>query len=182
MKTIYLKLALSFGLITSIIGCSSKDINNPENDENFGQPKMIQEKREDITFETYGSSENLTNAEGMFIPDRIFFEFDSFQIANSQKAVLNAQIELIKKNIFEIKKVLLSGYADARGSTDYNYALGMKRAAAVQKYFKQNGLSDLSVEVISYGKDRPLVSGHSEEAYKENRASITTVCDGMNGC
>jgi len=66
-------------------------------------------------------------------------------------------------------KVRIEGHCDERGSDEYNLALGEKRAASVRTYLVKSGIEESRMEMISYGEERPLVPGHSEEAYTQNR-------------
>lgn len=66
-------------------------------------------------------------------------------------------------------RVRLEGHADERGTTEYNIALGERRANAVQSALAAQGVSPAQTSIISYGEERPAVSGSSEEAYAQNR-------------
>ena len=65
--------------------------------------------------------------------------------------------------------VIIEGHCDERGSSAYNLALGEKRALAAKAYLQSMGVAPQRMETVSYGKERPLVPGHTEEAYAANR-------------
>jgi peptidoglycan-associated lipoprotein len=65
-------------------------------------------------------------------------------------------------------EIQIQGNTDDRGSTEYNMALGQKRAQSLKNYFKANGVEN-SIETISYGKERPAVQGNNEQAWSKNR-------------
>jgi len=67
-------------------------------------------------------------------------------------------------------KVEVQGHADERGTTDYNLALGERRASAVYSYLSgAGGVSSARLKKISYGEERPLASGSAEAAWSKNR-------------
>ena len=65
--------------------------------------------------------------------------------------------------------IRVEGNADERGSTEYNLALGQKRAEAVVRALKVYGVKDSQVEAISWGKEKPKAMGHDEAAWAQNR-------------
>jgi peptidoglycan-associated lipoprotein len=65
--------------------------------------------------------------------------------------------------------VAIEGHTDERGSTEYNLALGQKRADAVRKYLSNNGVAKDRIKTTSYGKERPVDPAHNEEAWAKNR-------------
>jgi hypothetical protein len=65
--------------------------------------------------------------------------------------------------------VTVQGHCDERGSTEYNLALGERRAAAVKRYLVDLGVSSSKLRTVSYGEDRPAVPGHDESAWRYNR-------------
>ena len=71
--------------------------------------------------------------------------------------------------------VTIEGHADERGTTEYNLALGERRATAVKSYLVALGVDPARVLTISYGEERPADPGHDEEAYAQNRRAVTVV-------
>ena len=168
-------------LLVFVAACQKSDINQDEDD--FSNPQQVSEevsrsKVADSSFEAIPSAESLSN--NLFVPDRINFAFDSAAISSTQKEILDAQASFIKENISLIQKIKIAGYADQRGTIEYNYALGERRANAVKKYFVSKNISANLIEVISYGKEVVLVEGSSEEAYRQNRISKTNLCENKN--
>ena len=68
-----------------------------------------------------------------------------------------------------IRRVQIEGHTDSRGSIEYNLALGERRANAVKSYLQSLGIPAARLKTISYGKERPLVTGESEDAWSKNR-------------
>jgi peptidoglycan-associated lipoprotein len=177
---LYKGLLLS-SVLAITFACARNDIN--ETEEDFSNPKTISEEypsqyQAETSFKSLPSAESLSNS--AFIPDRIGFAFDSSDITSSQREILDAQIEFIKQNKSDIKRIVVSGYCDERGSIEYNYALGERRANSVKKYLVKNGISSSIISTVSYGKEVVLVEGSSEEAYRENRVAKVALCQNKN--
>ena len=66
-------------------------------------------------------------------------------------------------------KVEIQGHADERGTTQYNMALGQRRANKVVKYMESNGISSSRLRAVSYGEERPLAMGNDDSAWSQNR-------------
>jgi peptidoglycan-associated lipoprotein len=96
-----------------------------------------------------------------------FFGFDTSRIRKDQEAALNDNIGWLKVNTGT--KITIEGHCDERGTTEYNLALGERRAKAVKDYLVKAGIAADRISVISYGKERPFVLGHDESAWKWNR-------------
>ena len=97
----------------------------------------------------------------------IYFRYDSSEIAPEYMSVVNAHANFLASN--SGKTVTLEGNADERGSPEYNVALGEQRAKAVAKLMKLQGVSDSQLQTVSFGEEKPAVSGHDESAYQQNR-------------
>jgi len=99
--------------------------------------------------------------------DTVYFAFDSSTIPGAERTKLAHVAEWMKANPGH--SLFLAGHADKRGTPEYNRALGERRALAVREYLAGLGLPAVSLFTNSYGSDRPLVPGDSEEAYAKNR-------------
>ena len=66
-------------------------------------------------------------------------------------------------------RIRIAGNCDARGSDEYNLALGQRRAAAAKRYLSDHGVDASRIDIISYGRERPAVEGDTEDAYAKNR-------------
>jgi peptidoglycan-associated lipoprotein len=96
-----------------------------------------------------------------------FFDFDKSNIRDNQKAPLNEDVAWLKAN--NRVKITLEGHCDERGTAEYNLGLGERRAKAVKDYLVAAGIPTDRIATISYGKERPFVLGHDEDAWKWNR-------------
>jgi peptidoglycan-associated lipoprotein len=99
--------------------------------------------------------------------ERVFFGFDDFVLDGSSKQALSRNAEIMKQ-VGDLK-VEVQGHADERGGTEYNLALGERRANAVRSYMSSLGVSDTRVTPISFGEEKPLDSSHTEVAWSQNR-------------
>ena len=104
---------------------------------------------------------------------RVFFAFNSAEISEESENNLLGQ-SLYMKNHEDVK-IQIAGNCDERGSTEYNLALGAKRANAAKEVLVKDGIDAKRISTISYGKERPLVQGSGEEVWKWNRNATTTV-------
>ncbi|HEY5764974.1 MAG TPA: OmpA family protein, partial [Candidatus Deferrimicrobiaceae bacterium] len=66
-------------------------------------------------------------------------------------------------------KIQIEGHCDERGTSEYNMALGERRASAASKYLQNLGIAGSRLSTISYGEERPLDPGHNEDAWAKNR-------------
>ena len=105
--------------------------------------------------------------------DRIFFDFDQYNVDAQDQATLQSQAQWLQRN--PAVRVTLEGHADERGTRDYNIALGERRANAAKNYLASLGIDPSRINVISYGKERPAAIGSTEEAWAQNRRAVTVV-------
>jgi len=97
----------------------------------------------------------------------IYFDFDSFTIRDEFRPVIEAHAKFLLAN--QVRKVVVQGNTDERGSREYNLALGQKRAEAVRRALIALGVSDAQIEAISFGEEKPRATGTDEASLAENR-------------
>ena len=97
----------------------------------------------------------------------VMFEYDSDVIRDEFRPMLQAHAKYLADK--SGSKLLIQGNCDERGSREYNIALGQKRADAVKKLMQLLGASEIQVETVSFGKEKPKSDGHDEGAYAQNR-------------
>ncbi len=102
-----------------------------------------------------------------------YFDFDKYNLRSDAKAALEFDSRLLKDN--PNVKVLIEGHCDERGTVEYNLALGEKRARAAMDYLVSLGVDRNRLEIISYGKERPVALGHDEDAWAKNRRAKFTI-------
>ena len=118
---------------------------------------------------TAGTQEDLI----VNVGDRVFFEFDSSELTVDAQATLDAQAAWLMQ--YPDTNITVEGHADERGTSEYNLALGDKRAFSVYSYLAQAGIDTNRMEYVSWGKERPEVIGSDETAYSQNRRGVTLV-------
>ena len=97
----------------------------------------------------------------------VYFDFDSFVIKDEFKPMLEGHAKALLA--LRSKKMTIEGHTDERGGSEYNLALGQKRAEAVSKSLALLGVNEGQVEAVSFGKERPFDPGHDEAAWAKNR-------------
>jgi len=101
------------------------------------------------------------------VGNMIFFAFDSFELTPESRNVLTVKADALKK--YSLFNIVIEGHCDERGTSEYNLALGERRAKAAQQFLNQLGIADNRITIVSYGKERPLEQGHGEAAWSKNR-------------
>ncbi len=99
--------------------------------------------------------------------DTVYFEYNTADLSDSAKAVMQQNADWLRKNT--AVKVTVVGHCDARGSTEYNLALGEKRAQTARKYLVEMGVARERLGVVSYGEEQPADYGETQEAHSRNR-------------
>jgi peptidoglycan-associated lipoprotein len=97
----------------------------------------------------------------------IQFDFDSYSIRPEDRKILSRHADYLLKN--KKIKIIIEGHCDERGTTEYNLALGNRRAQEAKKFLVNSGVNSKRIETISYGMERPLDPAHNEEAWAKNR-------------
>ena len=99
--------------------------------------------------------------------DDIHFSFDQYDLSSEARNVLKQHADwLLKHDAFA---VVIEGHCDERGTTEYNLALGQRRASEAMKFLIDLGVDGKRIKTISYGKEMPLDPGHNEDAWAKNR-------------
>jgi peptidoglycan-associated lipoprotein len=101
------------------------------------------------------------------IPRVVYFDFDSFVVKDEFRPTIDANAKVLSGD--RKRKVAVEGHTDERGGSEYNLALGQKRAEAVAKSLTLLGADDKQVEAVSFGKERPAAQGNDEAAWAKNR-------------
>ncbi|MGY3803687.1 OmpA family protein [Pigmentibacter ruber] len=143
----------AFSLAVVTVGCNSTKKAEPAE-----KPKPVEVAAEPA------AQVKTENPESNF--KTIYFDFNKFDIRGDQKEAAMQIAEALKAspNI----QIQIQGNTDDRGSTEYNMSLGARRAETLKNFLIANGVQN-TIETISYGKERPVVQGQSEEAWAKNR-------------
>jgi peptidoglycan-associated lipoprotein len=97
----------------------------------------------------------------------IYFDFDSYVVKPEFQSVIEAHAKYLNAN--KSRKMAIEGHTDERGGREYNLALGQKRAESVRRALGLLGVTDSQVEAVSFGKEKPVVSGFDEASMAKNR-------------
>jgi peptidoglycan-associated lipoprotein len=96
-----------------------------------------------------------------------YFDYDKADIRADAHDALSATAQFLRTN--PQVKVVLEGHCDERGSTEYNLALGDRRASAAKNFLVSLGISGDRVETVSYGKEKPFCTASTEDCWQQNR-------------
>ena len=112
------------------------------------------------------------------VGDRIYFDYDKFDVRADAQPVLTAQAAWLAR--YPSVKVRIEGNADERGTREYNLALGGRRANSIKDFLTGHGVAADRIETISFGKEMPIDAGNTEEAFAKNRNGHTAITSGAN--
>jgi peptidoglycan-associated lipoprotein len=110
------------------------------------------------------------------LTDMIHFDYDSYQLSEESQDRLRAKASILRAN--PDVRLRIEGHCDERGSTEYNLALGQRRAEAVRTFLNGFGINAERLPTISYGKERPLVDGSGDSVWALNRRAEFVVTGG----
>ena len=176
-------LILCIGLV--MMGCPKKTVMKEEpsvkkEEAAKSEAERAAKEKETATKEQFEKSlvaERTPGIEGQVFESSmlkdIHFNFDKYDIRPGDAAILKENAALLKK--FPSVKIQIEGHCDDRGTVEYNLALGERRANRTKDYLVSLGISTARISTISYGKEKPLDPGHSEEAWATNRRAHTIV-------
>lgn len=116
-----------------------------------------------------GSQEDLT----VNVGDRVYFGYDRYDLTPEAIQQLQLQGQWLKQ--YPNTTITVEGHADERGTREYNLALGDRRANSVRDYLVGTGVSASRVKTISYGKERPEVTGSDAQSWAQNRRAVTRI-------
>ena len=97
----------------------------------------------------------------------VFYDYDSFVVKDEFKPLIEAHGKYLREN--KNARVIIQGNTDERGTREYNIALGQKRADAVKNLMLLLGATEVQIETVSFGKEKPRREGHDEPSWAENR-------------
>ncbi len=103
----------------------------------------------------------------------IFFDYNKFNLTKNDIYVLNSILECSIKDLSI--NFIIEGHCDLEGTVEYNLALGKKRALSVYNYLMKIGIAEDRMKIISYGKDKPLISKEKILSYSKNRRTVIRI-------
>ncbi len=111
-----------------------------------------------------GLSVRASSGECSFV--RVNFDFDQAALNSDAKAILDAKMPCYQSGS---GRITIEGHADERGTTEYNLALGERRAEQVKRYVTNQGVATSRVDTVTFGEEKPVANGHDEAAWAQNR-------------
>jgi len=150
-------IKLVFGVLVSLIllGCENNSFKSSE----VSNSELISQKELDYF-------KNLVGDTILFTVDQSDLRPDALEILKNQMAWLNDK---------EFLPITIEGHADEQGTREYNLALGARRATAIKNYFLAKGVDAGRINIVTYGKERPLRVCSNEECWSKNRRAVTVV-------
>jgi peptidoglycan-associated lipoprotein len=110
------------------------------------------------------------------IGDRVYFDFDKAELRAESGPTLQGQAEWLQR--YPAVRVRIEGNCDERGTREYNFALGARRADAVRDFLVGHGVAAGRIATISYGKEQPIDPGHDDASWAKNRNAHTAITEG----
>jgi len=110
------------------------------------------------------------------VGDRVYFDFNSYLVRPDGARVLESQASWLIR--YPQVRVRIEGNCDERGTEEYNFALGARRASEVKEFLAEHGVDMSRISTVSYGKTRPIDPGTGEDARAHNRNAHTAIAEG----
>jgi peptidoglycan-associated lipoprotein len=107
------------------------------------------------------------------IGDRVFFESDQTDLTPKAQATLDGQARWLQQ--YNRGDITVEGHADERGTREYNFALGARRAESTKQYLIARGIPAGRIRTISYGKERPVATCNDISCWSQNRRAVTVI-------
>ena len=112
------------------------------------------------------------------VGDRVFFESDQTELTPKAQATLDRQVAWLQR--YDRGPFTVEGHADERGTREYNFALGARRAENTKQYLVARGIPASRIRTISYGKERPVAVCNDISCWSQNRRAVTVVQGGQS--
>lgn len=164
MKNRYITLCLLGAFALSLTGCPPKSQVKTDEEPTIKNDVSKQDEEPSLRGKEYQEVAQIQS---------VYFDLDQASLRADARDVLAKNYQSIKGHADW--EVLVEGHADERGTTEYNLGLGQKRAAAVRSYYMSLGMKGSKIATISYGKENPFCSEHSEDCWSKNRRGATKV-------
>ena len=167
-------LPLVFAFVFS--ACNKKNVKGTGAD----NPDMVTDTATIPGVDTQDGTELSTETDirgAEFLPQEtiktVIFDYDRYELSEASRATLQANAVLIKAR--KDWSVLVEGHCDDRGTTEYNRALGQKRAKSVRDYYVRLGVPESVIGTISYGEEKPLCTEANDACWLSNRRAETKI-------
>jgi len=150
-----LLFTIHYSLFTAFTGCAKKKIVRPSEQ----VPTMEKQAEEpSLRGKNYKKTSQL---------ETVYFDYDDATLRSNARDMLAKNASWLKGN--PDVEIIVGGHCDERGTTDYNIALGDRRAKSVRSYLTKLGIKGNRIATISYGEEKPADFGHDESSWSKNR-------------
>ncbi len=112
------------------------------------------------------------------VGDRVFFDTDQTDLNAAGQATLDKQAQWLSR--YPRYVFTIEGHADERGTREFNFALGARRAESVKEYLASRGISAARMHTVSYGKERPVAVCNDISCWSQNRRAVTVLRTGQS--
>ncbi len=156
------------------VSCAQQEVKDTTEETATTEPEKVPEETatpatEEVQPTTDMSAEEraILAARNMFLSEDIYFEFDKSTLDSMSQDILSRKADWMRDNPDVV--VSLEGHCDERGTNEYNLALGERRADSAKSFLVDLGIEAYRISTVSYGEERPVDTGHNEEAWAKNR-------------
>jgi peptidoglycan-associated lipoprotein len=168
-------MALILALVLTLgTGCAKKQVASEPVDDTKQETVQAPQTQDDMTAEEKALAEaerkakqKAMEAKQALISDKVFYDFDKYDIKPQFKEVLKQKAEILKQ--YPAWNLLIEGHCDERGTEEYNLALGERRARAAYEFLVIMGVDSSRMKIVSFGEEKPAVMGSNEQAWAKNR-------------
>ena len=161
------KLLLIVSVIAVLSGCASGvKLDDVQVDDRSGGASQVSSVNSGMAARGLGAMQGIKQGP-VGVEHIIYFDYDSFAVKAEYQSALEAHSRYLRAD--RNRRVNLEGHTDERGGSEYNLALGQKRADAVRRALSALGVPDAQMESVSFGKEKPVAQGSDEAAYSQNR-------------
>jgi peptidoglycan-associated lipoprotein len=136
------------------------------------QERLARQREADSLAALSRSAEEVRN----MLATMIHFDLDRSNIRADDMGALDQKVAILQAN--PDLRIRIGGHCDERGSDEYNLALGNRRAQSAKQYLVSHGIDASRIETQSWGEERPMVDGHDESAWSQNRRAEFEVTSG----
>jgi peptidoglycan-associated lipoprotein len=162
-----LNISIALVLVLSLVGCSSRAKSVKTENVPSASSEAVEEQRmsQALTDSELEALKAEAQAEGALNP--VYFEFNNYTLKPTAETTLDKTAAWLSKK--PTVTIRIEGNCDERGTSEYNLALGERRANIAKEYLVKSGVRADQLETISWGKEKPLDPSHNEAAWAKNR-------------
>lgn len=160
-RSVVLKGILLLALVMGLAGCAKRGGQSGNSDQQLGAEDSMR---------FYGANLTPEEERALLGKNVYYFGYDRYDVSEQDITAINAHAKKLVTNPHA--KVRVEGHTDERGSREYNVALGERRSKAIANVLMLKGVNQNQVDIVSYGKEKPVAFGHDESAWSQNRRGV----------